>query len=388
MRVAIIHDWLITFGGAERVLEQLLLVFPEADVFTLLDYLPASSRGFLSSHRVTTSFLQGLPLSRRRYRHYLPLMPLAVEQFDLTGYDIVISSTHSVAQGVLTAPGQVNLAYVNRTMRYAWDRYHADLREFGLGSGIRSWAARLAYHRLRQWDWLSYQRPHTIVANSHFVARRMRRVYGRSSQVIYPPVDVEKFQPRRAEREAYLYAGRLAPYKRVDLLVEACTRIGVPLRIAGDGPSRGELQRRAGPRVEFLGWQSAKQLAELLPRSLAFLMPGAEEFGIAAIEAQACGIPVIAFAGGAAAETIGHAGEAPTGVLFEQQTSECLEQALRRFAGQREAFSARACRSNAERFSPQRFRQQIEGLVKGLSWDWRRDGEPAAGMAAGFAGPV
>ncbi len=337
---------------------------PQADVFTLLDYLPVRDRGFLRGHRVATSFLQGWPGSRRRHRHFLPLMPLAIEQFDIGDYDLVISNSHSVAQGVLTHAEQHHVAYVNRTMRYAWDLYHSDLRRFRMNRGLRGLSARLVYHYVRQWDWLAFQRPQTVLANSEFVARRLRRTYRRDSEVIPPPVDTDFFRPAKAQADGYIYVGRLVPYKRPDLAVQVCTQRGCRLRVVGDGPLLVELQKQAGPTIEFLGWRDRKEVANLLSRSWAFLQPGVEEFGIAPLEAQACGIPVIALARGGAAETMNVSREGVSAVLFEEPTVESMAAAMDSFEAGRAGITAGACRRNAERFSAEQFRARLGAAIE------------------------
>lgn len=368
MKVAIIHDWLVTYAGAERVLEQMLNVFPEADLFSLIDFLPGDERGFLSGRPVRTSFLQRLPLMRTRYRSYLPLMPLAVEQFDLSGYDVVVSSSYAVAKGVLTGPDQLHVSMCFSPMRYAWDLQHQYLRESNLARGAKSLLARWLLHRIRMWDARTAAGVDEFIAISRFVARRIRKVYRRESTVIYPPVDTEAFSPSpyAGRGEFYLTASRLVPYKRVDLLVEAFASMPTrTLVVIGDGPDARRVRSRSAPNVQLLGQQPYSVLVDQLRRARAFVFAAEEDFGIAPLEAQACGTPVIAFGRGGATETIrGLEQSHPTGVFFEQQTVPAVLTAIQRFEHEAPRITSTACRDNALRFSPDRFRNEFGEFVR------------------------
>src|SRR3954466_542444 len=332
MRVAIVHDWLVTFAGAERVLEQLLTVYPDADLYSLIDFVPLEERGFLGGRTVRTSFLQRLPGARRHYRQFLPLMPLAIEQFDLSGYDLVISSSYAVAKGVLTGPDQLHICMCYSPMRYAWDLQHQYLRESGLDRGVRSWIARWLLHRTRNWDARTGAGVDEFVAISRFVARRIRKVYRRESTVIYPPVDVDGFTPDPGtQREAfYLTVSRMVPYKRIDLIVEAFA--GMPERtlvVIGDGPEFRRVRARSAGNIRLLGEQPFPVLLDHLRRARAFVFAAEEDFGIVAVEAQACGTPVIAFAKGGALETVrGFDQPEPTGLFFGEQSVAALQSAV------------------------------------------------------------
>jgi glycosyltransferase involved in cell wall biosynthesis len=359
LRVAIIHDWLVTYAGAERVLEQLLRIFPGADVFTLLDLLPERDRGFLDGVRIHTSFIQRLPILRRRYRAILPLMPIAVEQFDVSGYDLVLSSSHAVAKGVLTGPEQLHISYCHSPMRYAWDLQHQYLREARM-TGVRSLLARWFLHQLRIWDVQTANGVDAFIANSMFIARRVRKTYRRPARVVYPPVDVESFSLQPRKEDFYLAASRLVPYKRMPLIVEAFTAMpGRQLVVVGDGPDIRRMREAAGPNVDVLGWQPTATLRDLMQRARAFVFAAEEDFGIAPVEAQACGTPVIAFGSGGATETVV---DGSTGLFFDRQTVPALVDAVDRFERAPD-FCPRTIRSNAERFAAPVFRERMSACV-------------------------
>jgi glycosyltransferase involved in cell wall biosynthesis len=366
MRVAIIHDWLVTYAGAERVLEQMLLTYPDADLFSLIDFVPREERGFLAGRPVRTSFLQRIPGMRRGYRRFMPLMPLAIEQFDLSGYDLVISSSYAVAKGVLTGPDQLHLCLCHSPMRYAWDLQHQYLRETGLDRGIKGALARWMLHRLRIWDLRTANGVDGFIAVSRFIARRIWKVYRREATVIYPPVDVESFTPGMSRREDfYVTASRMVPYKRIDVLVEAFA--AMPARrlvVIGDGPEARRIQTKGAPNIRFLGQQPLDTLRDHLQRARAFVFAAQEDFGIAPLEAQACGTPVIAYGKGGALESIrGLDQPAPTGIFFEEPTPAAMIASVELFERQEERITAEACRRNALRFSPQRFRDELRSYV-------------------------
>lgn len=354
MRVAITTDWLNSFGGAERVLIELHKMFPEAPVYTTVHDrrgLPAQMQDW----DVRTSFLQRLPLARRRHQPFLPVMPMAWEEFDFSEYDLVLTTNSACAKGVITRPGTLNICYCYTPCRYIWDLYP----EYTRGKRSKPFIAPIA-HWLRLWDRLSADRVDHFVAISHEVAARIRRHYGREAEVVYPPVDVERIQPNAAAPEDfYLVVARLVPYKRVDLAIEAANRLRRRLVIVGDGSERRRLQAMAGPTIEFLGRRTDEEIAELYARSRAFLFPGLEDFGIAPVEAQAAGRPVIAFAAGGALETVV---DGKTGVLFASQTPEDLANAIERF----ESISVDpgVCRRNGERFSAERFRDRLRQTIE------------------------
>lgn len=364
LKVAIVHDWLVVHGGAERVLAQMIDCFPQADIYSLVDFL--EDRSCLRGKPVHTSFIQKLPLARSRYRGYLPLFPMAIEQFDLSGYDVILSSSYAVAKGVLNGPDQLHVSYVHSPVRYAWDLQHQYLSEAGLTRGVRSVLARALLHYIRNWDARSANGVDVIAANSRFVARRIRKVYRRDSTVIYPPVDVEHLQLNPDKEDFYLTASRMVPYKRIDLIVDAFSRMpDRRLVVIGDGPEMARIRALASPNVTLLGYQSFDVLHSHLQRAKAFVFAAEEDFGISPVEAQACGTPVIAYGKGGVLESVRtHASVQPTGLFFETQTPQALIDAVERFdalpAG---AFDPHACRENALRFSADRFRTAFSHLV-------------------------
>lgn len=360
-RIAVIHEWLSGYYGSERVLEQILDLYPEADVFCVADFLRPEERAFLEGRTVTTSFIQRLPLARRHFRQYFALMPMAVEQFDLSAYDLVISSSHAVAKGVLTHSGQLHISYVHTPMRYAWDLQEQYLVN-GHAKGVRGSLARALLHYMRLWDMRTANSVDVFVANSSFVARRVWKIYRRQAAIIYPPVDVASFAIGRVRKPFYLTVSRLVPYKRVDLIVEAFSRLPERrLVVIGDGPDLLRLRSRATPNITMLGFQPFDVIREHMRQARAFIFAAEEDFGIAPVEAQACGTPVIAFAGGGVTETVA---EGDTGMYFAEQTAESLINAVNRFECSSSWLDPDRIRRNAERFSVARFRHEFAALVE------------------------
>jgi glycosyltransferase involved in cell wall biosynthesis len=366
LRVAIVHDWLTVYAGAERVLEQMLLCYPQADLYSTVDFVPASKRAFLQGKSVTTSFIQHLPFAKTKYRTYLPFMPLAIEQLDLSQYDLVISSSHAVAKGVLTGPDQCHICMCYSPMRYAWDLQHQYLKETGLDHGLKGWLAKYLLHRLRIWDLRTVNGVDQFIAISNFIARRIEKVYRRKAQVIYPPVALEAFTIGEQKADYYLTASRLVPYKKIDLIVRAFAHM--PKRrliVIGDGPDFEKIKGLAPANVTMLGYQSFDVLLEHLQQAKAFIFAAEEDFGIAPLEAQACGTPVIAYGKGGALETIQGVfnAPAPTGLFFTEQTKEAIQEAVEQFEGLTKPISPSDCRQNAMRFSQKRFCEQFMDCV-------------------------
>jgi glycosyltransferase involved in cell wall biosynthesis len=366
VKIAIVHEWFTAWAGSENVVEQMLACFPEADLFALVDFLPEADRARLGGRRIHTSFIQHLPLARTRYRGYLPLMPFAVERFDLSAYDLVISSSHAVAKGVRTRPNQIHVSYVHSPMRYAWDLQEQYLRESGLNNGIKGMLAKWMLGRLRIWDARAASRVDHLIANSHYIADRIRRAYKREADVIYPPVDIESFALREEKEDYYVTASRLVPYKKVDTIVEAFA--GMPdkrLVVIGDGPDSEKVRAKAGPNVSLLGYQGRDALVCHLQAARAFIFAAEEDFGILPVEAQACGTPVIAFGCGGVMETIrGPDADVPTGLFFAEQTAASIRAAVTEFETSADRFSPTACRRNAERFSALRFREAFRAYLR------------------------
>lgn len=361
MKVAIVCDWLVVYAGAERVVEQILNIFPDADIFTLVDFLPEGQRGFIKNKQTHTSFLQKLPGARKHYRSYLPLMPLAIEQLDVTGYDLVISSSHCVAKGILTGPNQLHISYVHSPIRYAWDLTHQYLRESGLDRGAKGVLAKLILHYMRIWDTRTANGVDHFIANSRFIARRIKKVYGREADVIYPPVDVMAFTCCEDKQDYYLTASRMVPYKKVKLIVEAFNEMpDRQLIVIGDGPDFEKTKAIAKSNITMMGYQPFEVLKDKMQHAKAFVFAAEEDFGITPVEAQACGTPVIAYGRGGALETVK---DGETGCFFPEQTKESIIEAIKNFDAQ-QAITPEKCRKNAERFSIMRFREQLEDYIE------------------------
>lgn len=375
LKIAIIHDWLVTYAGAERVLEQMLICFPHADVFSMVDFLDDQQRGFLQGKRAKTSFVQRLPWAKSKYRRYLPLMPLAVEQLDVSGYDVVISSSHAVAKGVLVGPDQLHVCMCYSPIRYAWDMQHQYLKESGFDVGINGWLARWFLHKIRLWDVRTANGVDKFIAISEFIGRRIQKTYRRDSVVIYPPVDVTAFEVQESKDDFYLTASRMVPYKKIPLILQAFAKMpDKQLVVVGDGPDFDKVKALAGPNVKILGYQSAEVLEDHMKRAKAFVFAAEEDFGIAPLEAQACGTPVIAFGKGGALETIrGQNTPFPTGLFFYEQSIDSIMEAVSLFELEfASEISPHACRENAERFSQQRFRMEFKDLVESTWSDFQK----------------
>ncbi|TWI47268.1 glycosyltransferase involved in cell wall biosynthesis [Pseudomonas duriflava] len=366
MKIAIVSDWLVTYSGAERVLAELITIWPDADLFSVIDFLSDQDRTHLGGKRNTTTFIQHLPKAKSRYQSYLPLMPHAIEQLDLSAYDLVISSSHAVAKGVLTGPDQLHISYVHSPMRYAWDLQHQYLKEIGLTKGLKSKVARMILHYMRIWDQRTAAGVDEFIANSHFIARRIQKTYRRNAKVIYPPVDTTRFTAQEQKEDFYLTASRMVPYKKIPMIVEAFNAMpDKRLVVIGTGPEHAKVKEVAGPNVTLLGYQSSETLIDHMQRAKAFVFAAEEDFGITPIEAQACGTPVIAYGKGGVLETIrGLESPVPTGVFYRDQTAESLQEAVGLFELLQTRITPKACRDNAERFSVQRFRQEIKAYVE------------------------
>ena len=363
MRVAIIHYWLVADRGGEKVVRALCDMFPGAVIFTHVAD-PAIVEKLFPDHEVRTTLISRLPFSRKFYKHYLPLMPLALEQLDLSGFDLVISSESGPAKGVVPSPHAAHICYCHSPMRYIWDQYHLYLEDAGVATKL---AMPPLMHGLRTWDVTAAARVDRFVANSRFVASRIQRYYRRDAAVIHPPCDVDAFAGLRARPAnpefagAYLYVGQLTKYKRPDLAIDACAQLGRRLIVIGDGELSASLRATAGPSVRFLGRASAAELADAYRSCTALLFPGEEDFGIVPVEAMAAGMPVVALNRGGASETVRHA---ITGVLYDAPTRDGLIAAIETLEGLRETLDPAVIAQHAAKFSTETFKAQFGALVR------------------------
>jgi glycosyltransferase involved in cell wall biosynthesis len=359
LRIALVHDFLYTYAGAERVLGEMLEVVPQADVFSLFDFLPEKERHFLMGKRVQTSFLQRMPMARRKHRSYLPLMPLAAESLDMSGYDLVISSSYLTAKGVITGPHQLHMCYCHSPARFAWDQQQQYLSQSGLLTGLRGILAKLVLHYIRNWDVRSANGVDIFLSNSQFVRQRIEKVYRRDATPIYPPVDVDRFKLQPIKEDFYVTASRLVPYKRVDLVVEAFSRMpDRKLVVIGEGPELAKIRKLAAGNVEIMGHQPHAVMADLMGRARGFVFAAEEDFGISPVEAQACGTPVIAFGRGGVTETVV---SGKTGLFFPRQTVESLMLAVDKV--EHHGWDPIAIRKHAEQFSREAFQRSFRREV-------------------------
>jgi len=370
MKIAVVHDWLVARGGAENTLEQILRVFPQADLFTMLDFVPEGERGFLLNKKSVTSFLQKLPAAKEKYRSYLPLMPFAVRGFDLSNYDLVISSSHAAAKGAPTRKDQLHICYCYTPFRYAWDLREQYLKEAHLDRGLKGFAARALLAWLRRWDAANSRGVDYFATLSEYIRERINKAYGRDAEVVYPPVNTDHFTLCEEKEDYYITVSRMVPYKKIDLIVRAFTAMpGKRLVVIGTGPDLEKVMRGAGPNVEFKKYLDNAAVAAYMRKARAFVFAAEEDFGIAPLEAQACGTPVIGYGRGGLLETIkGRFADEPdregdfTGLFFREQTEACLMAAVNSFEAGR--FSPAACRANSLRFSEEMFRNKFKAFVE------------------------
>ncbi len=373
LRVAIVHYWFVNRSGGERVVETLAELFPQADLYSLVADRSVLAPA-LRSRKLNTSFLDKIPGARKFYRHLLFLQPMALEQFDLSQYDLVLSSESGPAKGVLTSSKTCHICYCHSPMRYIWDMYH-EYRK-GMNPIVRS-VFSLTSHPVRMWDYASAGRVDYFVANSQFIASRIRKLYRRTSTVIYPPVNTAACRSDAAREDYYLAAGRLVDYKRIDLAIAACNKLGRKLRVIGDGPEARALRKMAGPLVEFLGRVSDSELHRQLASCRALLFPGEEDFGIIPVEAQSFGRPVIAFGSGGALETV--RGDLPnrtetrnrTGVFFLQQNVSSLTDAILNFEQQENQFDPHSIREHAQQFDTAIFKERMQTYIVNAYQEFR-----------------
>ncbi len=361
MRVALVQDWLTEIGGAEKVFSCFLELYPDADVYTLTSHDRVLDKLHIDPLKVKESFIARLPFGKSKYRNYLPLFPKAVESFDFSGYDLIISSSSSVAKGVITTSNQLHICYCHSPVRYAWDLYHQYLKEAKLnGAGIKKWYVRHVVHRLRIWDVVSANRVDFFIANSNYIKRRINKIYRRDSEVIFPPVELERFSLEVEKEDYYFTASRLVPYKKIDLIVEAFSSMPEKkLIVAGTGPELKKIEKIAGKNVKLKGFVSDEEMNVLMKKAKAFVFAADEDFGIVPVEAQACGTPVIALGRGGTKETVI---DGVTGIHFEQQTTESLLNAIQRFEKMKPLVKYEI-RKNAEKYSKPRFLVELKDFI-------------------------
>jgi glycosyltransferase involved in cell wall biosynthesis len=356
LKTAIVHEWFVNYAGSERVVESFTNIFPEADVFSLVDFLNDNERKIiLKGRKANISFIQKLPLAKKKHRNYLPLFPLAVEKFNLSKYDLIISSAHAVAKGVTTQKNQLHICYCHSPMRYAWDQSKQYLK------GIKGFFAKPFMNYLRNWDLKSSENVNYFIANSNFIAEKIKRIYNRDSTVIYPPVDVDKFESSSIKGDYYVTASRLVPYKRIDLVVKAFNQMpDKKLIVIGSGPEKEKIKKIAKRNIEFVGYQKEENLNEYLKKAKAFVFAAEEDFGIIVVEAMACGTPVIALNKGGTSESVV---DGKTGILFNEQNIKSIIKAVKVFEKGIGYFDSQFIRKHAEMFNRTTFEENIKQYV-------------------------
>ncbi|HFZ0928219.1 TPA: glycosyltransferase family 4 protein [Klebsiella aerogenes] len=366
INIGIVADWLVTYAGSEKVIKEFIDVFPSSELYSVFDFLSDSNRELFSGKKAKTTFIQKMPFAKSKYQKYLPLMPLAIEQLDMSGHDVILSSSHAVAKGILTGPDQLHISYVHSPIRYAWDLQHQYLRESGLSEGLKGFIAKYLLHKIRIWDYRTANGVDHFIANSKFISRRIHKVYGRSSDVIYPPVDVNNFTLNENKDNYYFTASRLVPYKRIDLIVDAFNEMPEKkLVVVGDGSEMDKIKSKAKGNIEILGYQPNNIMQKHMQNAKAFVFAAEEDFGITPVEAQACGTPVIAFGKGGVLETIIPEGnQNPTGVFFDKQEPGSIIESVNKFESMQDLFEPTECRRNAEKFSEERFRTEINTYIR------------------------
>lgn len=365
LNIGIVADWFVTYAGSEKVVAEFINLFPSSELYSVVDFLSSENKKLFQNKNITTSFIQKFPMAKKKYQSYLPFMPLAIEQLDVSAHDIILSSSHAVAKGILSGPDQLHISYVHSPIRYAWDLQHQYLRETGYDKGIKGLLAKFILHKIRLWDYRTANGVDHFIANSHFISRRIKKVYGREADVIYPPVDVDRFTLQDKKDEYFLTASRLVPYKRIDLVVEAFSHMpDKKLVVIGDGPEMNKIRSKATKNIEILGYQSNENLQKYMQDAKAFVFAAEEDFGITPVEAMACGTPVIAFGKGGTLETVRPFGvEKPTGVLFEKQDVSSIVSGVLCFEENQDAFYPALCREHSLNFSTERFKNEIYEYV-------------------------
>jgi glycosyltransferase involved in cell wall biosynthesis len=360
MKKALIHDWYYVSGGAEKVVHSINNIWSNLEHHALIDFLDENDRDFiLNGKSVKTSFIQKLPTSKSNHRKFIQFFPMAIEQFDLREYDLVLSSSASVAKGVLTHSNQLHISYCHSPMRYAWDLYHQYLTDTNI-RGLKGMYAKYVLHKIRIWDVISSNRVDFFVANSRYIANRIRKTYNRESKVIYPPVEVDKFNLVDKKEDFYFTASRMVPYKKIELIVRAFNNMpNKKLIVSGDGPEFLKIKQIAKPNIKLLGFADKKVLKWHLENAKAFVFAAEEDFGIIPVEAQACGTPVIGFGRGGLLETVVHG---KTGILFKDQTEKAIIDATNHF--ETKEFMPEEIKRHAEQFSKNRFEEEFKAFVE------------------------
>ena len=379
MKKALVHDWFSVYAGAEKCVESFTNIWDDFEIFSLIDFLSDKDRKkILKGKNVNTSFIQKFPFAKTKYRNYLPLFPLAIEQHDLSEYDVIISSSHAVAKGVLTHSNQLHISYVYSPIRYAWDLHFQYLNESGLNKGIKGFFAKYFLHKIRLWDYATSNRVDHYVAISHYIANRIEKIYGKKSEVIYPPVDTSAFNIGEITEDYYVTSSRMVPYKKIDLIVEAFSKTDKKLIVIGTGPDFEKINKFSSPNVELLGFTESDKMIKLTQKAKAFVFAAEEDFGIAPIEAQACGVPVIAFGKGATLETIigslakdNNVNSSDTGIFFEEQSISSLLEAINLMEKNFDKFDKNIIRKNSLRFSKERFEKEFEEKINQLYKEWK-----------------
>jgi glycosyltransferase involved in cell wall biosynthesis len=375
VKYALVHEWLTpkATGGSELVVQEILKHI-DADIYALIDFESTNSQSYLFGRKIGTTFLQHLPFARNGVQKYLPLLPLAIEQLDLRDYDVILSSSHAVAKGILTTPQQLHICYCHTPMRYVWDMTFDYLRNSNIGRGLIGWLTRYILHQMRQWDTLSANRVDYFIANSIHTAKRIWRCYRRKATVIYPPVNIERFPFLEQKEDYYLIVSRLVSYKQVSLIVEAFNQLEYPLVVIGTGPELQKIHQLAKPNVQVLGFCENRVVEQYMAKAKAFVYAACEDFGIVLVEAQACGTPVIAYGAGGALETvrdIRQHPDSPTGLFFRTQNKEAIVEAVKTFERSKQTFNPAMCRLYATEFAPKIFSERYLKFLEQCYQDYQ-----------------
>lgn len=373
MKVAIVQEWLVTVGGSDKVVKAILDVFPDADIYTLVAKKEVCDELGIPWEKVHTSFIQKMPLGTKKHRAYLPLFPFAIEQFDLRGYDVVISSSHCVAKGVLTKADQLHICYCHSPIRYCWDMYNEYLEESRLDKGFKSWLVRLMLHPIRQFDAIAGSRVDYYISNSDYVGQRIRKTYRRKATTIHPNIDISNFELCNDKQEYYLASSRLVAYKKIDTIIEAFNQMpDKKLVVIGGGPNLEAYRKLAKDNVTVMGYQPFDVLKDKMQHAKAFVFAADEDFGMIPIEAQSCGTPIIAYGHGGSLETV-NGGK--TGLFFYEQTPEAIVEAVNKFEAMgSQPFAPADCRQWAEGFSEERFKREIKEFVEEKYEEFKKNG--------------